>query len=182
MRLRLSRERPVTLRTHCLASASTHMRLHAPRDCLGCTAHPSTDATSGPLAWQMCAPGGLLCAVVLRAWRSVLYRWHSLLFRDRRRQSSGCWFIGVMARLSLPDPGERGVPTRAMEAPWSLPPVGSLVCYITLYVISLTFSWRSASARPTHRCEVAARPVSRPRESLAVCDMCAQCQCAVSCG
>merc|ERR1719454_899097 len=55
---------------------------------------------------QMCAPGGLLCAVVLRAWRSVLYRWHSLLFRDRRRQSSGCWFIGVMARLSLPDPGE----------------------------------------------------------------------------
>ena len=106
LRLRLSRERPVTLHTHCLASASIHMRLHAPRDCLGCTAHPSTHATSGPLAWQMCASGGLLCAVVLRAWRSVLYRWHSLLFRDRRRQSSGCWFIGVMARLSLPDPGE----------------------------------------------------------------------------
>ena len=48
----------------------------------------------------------LMCAVVLRAWRSVLCRWHSLLFRDRRRQSSGCWFIGAMARLSLPDPGE----------------------------------------------------------------------------
>ena len=28
--------------------------------------------------------------------------------------------------------------------------VGSLVCYITLYVISLTFSWRSASARAPH--------------------------------
>ena len=53
LRLRLSCERTVTLRTHCLASASTHMRLHAPRDCLGCTAHPSTHATSGPLAWQM---------------------------------------------------------------------------------------------------------------------------------
>ena len=106
LRLRLSRERPVTIRTHCLASAAIHMRLHAPRDCLGCTAHPSTHATSGPLAWQMCASGGLLCAVVLRAWRSVLYRWHSLLFRDKRRQSSGCWFIGVVARLSPPDPGE----------------------------------------------------------------------------
>ena len=47
-----------------------------------------------------------MCAVVLRAWRGVLYRWHSLLFRDRRRQSNGCWFIGVVARLSLPDPGE----------------------------------------------------------------------------
>ena len=94
-----------------------------------------------------------MCAVVLRAWRGVLYRWHSLLFRDRRRQSNGCWFIGVVARLSLPDPRE--YPTRAMEA-LCLRAVGSLVCYITLYVISLTCSWRSAS--PVLACSSRVRP------------------------
>ena len=132
LRLRLSRERPVTLRTHCLASAAIHMRLHAPPDRLGCTAHPSTDATSGPLAWQMCASGGLFCAVVLRAWRGVLDRWHSPFLRDRRRQSSGCWFIGVVARLSLSLPEYQ----RARNG-GTLPPVGSLVLH---NIISLTFS------------------------------------------
>eukprot|EP00964_Phaeocystis_antarctica_P092978 scaffold59892_cov39-Phaeocystis_antarctica.AAC.2 len=33
----------------------------------GCTPRPSTDATAGPVAWQMCASGGSFCALVLRA-------------------------------------------------------------------------------------------------------------------
>ena len=56
---------------------------------------------------------------------ALYYRWHSLLFRDRRRQSSGCWFIGVIARLSLPDPGEY---QRARVEARCLRAVGSLVC------------------------------------------------------